>query len=225
MQEKEFVIRFDEEYTYDSQNSRTYSTEAQGTKYDKQITAGKGFQQTIRTRLITDYPGEIEYSGATIYSVASGANNHNKGPYNTVQLECTDRIDEQDISKISSLGFPTTFAAEAEYHTKMERYAVFNMVKNKSSVGGIREAYTNVNYPDSYLTPNNNTPAPLNYITDYLGLRTYSIINITNKTVLDNSSPDGQGLKFGICFKDNMIVLGNYHNDYWVKPVDRDEIS
>lgn len=234
-QEKEFVVRFDEEYTYNPKNSRTYSTEAKGTKHDKQITAGKGFQQTIRTRLITDYPGELTYTGATVHSVATGKGMHNKAPLRVTQLEPT-------AQETRAITIPIGVAYRRMQHDKMERFATFQLKRNPNSVGGIREAYTSVNYPDSYLTKaNKDKPAPLPHLNDYIGLKTYSIINIENKTVhqtdgTTNGRPDNPARpnkyypqndyvpKFGICYKDNMIVLGNYHNDYWVKPIDRDKL-
>lgn len=224
IQTKEFTVKFDEEYTYNDSSSRTYSTEAQGTKYDKQITAGKGFQQTIRVRILTDYPGDFDFSGATVYSMATGAGNHNKNPLNVVKLEPTSQI-TSSIDKVQRLNFPLASGspkgARVEYHDKMERYVTFQLVKNPKSVNGIREAYTSVNYPDSYLTPENNKPAPKSHITDYMGLKTYSIITINNVTPTDTSSDLQRGIRFGICYKDNMIVLSNYHNDTWAKPVDR----
>lgn len=219
----DYYVAFDDEYTNDKNNSRTFSTEASGTPNDKIFTSGKGIQSVVRAKMISDWPYNIEVDGHFAYSVASGPNAHNKPKNNasgaaawldpdykptTPTFDVTSSKVEPNQDYIISDG-----RTPWENTNHLRRY-VFQLKENPLSKNGTREAYTNLNYPEAVKLGNGSIK----------GLETNSIFYITafgnngngHSPVLSKS---GNGA--GICYKDNLIPISNYYNDYWSNRTDK----
>lgn len=227
-----YTVFIDDVYTNSKDKSRTYSTEAQNTKNDKVFTAGKGIQTLVRTRVVTEWPYKMNWGGMFNYSVASGLNKHDQAPFATEGYKVSSS--SRSAPKIEAVNYKETYSLRSkgyytvdnentfEYSSLPLRQYVFKLKKNEL---GIRERYTNVNYPE----------VVINSSTNYRGLSTNSIIFLDAvgtdtrkfKIVTDGAMSyktnrgkitGGSGFashKIGICYKDKLVPISNYYNDIY----------
>lgn len=223
-----YYYAFDQEYTDDIKNSRTYSTQAEGTKDDKIFIPGKGIKTTVRTKMVTDWIYPINYGGHFAYSVASGPNSHNQpragqtGEQAYLHPEFKPRtplLEVMDRRETTNKDFINPTHTKPWDNKNHLRYTVNELEKNPLSVGQVREAYTNVNYPEAKILSNGKVA----------GLDTLSLFYIKSieppggKIVGDITNDAGN--KMGLCYKDTLIPISNYYNDYWSKVVNNSEVN
>lgn len=213
----DYTVYIDESYTANVNNSRTYSTEAQNTTYDKVVTAGKGIQTTVRTEVVTDWPYEMNWGGHFVYSVASGENNHDKtvGGYYASENGHSPALEVVNYTEDGTLrgqGYYTLTNSTIDYTQLPLRHYTFKLRANEN---GIREVYTNVNYPEVKIVNSNN----------YTGLTTNSVVYLDsvvnpytnqNMKIYTNSELSSKsGQKIGICYTDKLIPISNFYNDIY----------
>lgn len=215
----QYLVKLDTSYTNNTSNSRTYATESLGTKYDKIFTSGKGIQTTVRVKILTDWNYDMNWGGHFVYSMASGENNHNKEVFNktTPMLEVTSTSTAKATAYNDYNYDPNDIANDKQPSnvgctTKSIRKYTFNLEKNTSSKGNIREVYTNVNYPEGKVTGTNS----------FTGLKTKSVVYLYSvKTPISDETKitSTTNTLFGMCYNDNLFPISNYYNDMWASEV------